>query len=259
MWLWLLVGYGVSVLLMLTLWFIQRSTQRADLIDIGWTLSILIMAWIAGLTQHGSIKLRIIVMLMGTLWGGRLSYLLFQRLRQTHHEDPRYQELREAWHPQSQSRFFFLFQFQALLVPLLCLPFFLAANRQNTTFDGFTWAAIVLWVIGYAGVALADFQLRQHKRNAPPKTVCERGLWRYSRHPNYFFEWVIWISYFVLGLPHQLGLSGIFAPIIMYIFLRWVTGVPPAEAQSLRRRGEAYAVYQKTTAAFFPSPRRSTE
>ena len=104
-----------------------------------------------------------------------------------------------------------------------------------------------------AGEALADRPLEWFKKD--PKNrgrVCQVGLWRYSRHPNYFFEWLAWMAFALFALPSPLGFLSLACPALMLWFLLKVTGIPATEAQALRSKGEAYREYQQSTSAFFP-------
>ena len=111
----------------------------------------------------------------------------------------------------------------------------------------------MIWLLSLTGEALSDAQLAAFKRaKANHGRVCDVGLWRYSRHPNYFFEWMIWIAYFVFALASAWGWVAAIGPLsILYLLLR-VTGIPLTEEQSLRSKGDAYRHYQKTTNAFVP-------
>ncbi len=122
------------------------------------------------------------------------------------------------------------------------------------------FAGAALWLIAISGEALADAQLAAFKRRASNKgRVCDAGLWRYSRHPNYFFEWLIWVAYFVFALGSPWGWVAIVGPAsILYLLLR-VTGIPMTEEQSIRSRGDAYRRYQQTTSAFIPWFPKSSE
>jgi steroid 5-alpha reductase family enzyme len=121
------------------------------------------------------------------------------------------------------------------------------------------YAGAVLWVFAFLGEVLADAQLARFKANPVNRgKVCDLGLWRFSRHPNYFFEWLIWVSYalFALASPH--GYLGLISPALILFFLLKVTGIPATEAQALRSKGEAYRRYQQTTSVFIPwIPKRS--
>ena len=109
----------------------------------------------------------------------------------------------------------------------------------------------------FAGEALADSQLKSFRMNPANKgKVCDIGLWRWSRHPNYFFEWFGWVSYPVIALSfdYPWGFATLLAPLFMFWILRYVTGVPPLEEQMLKSRGDAYRAYQAQTSVFFPLP-----
>ncbi|MEO5959624.1 MAG: DUF1295 domain-containing protein, partial [Opitutaceae bacterium] len=110
-----------------------------------------------------------------------------------------------------------------------------------------------LWLVAIGGEALADAQLAAFKRAPANKgQVCDTGLWRASRHPNYFFEWLVWVAYFVFALASPWGWFAIVGPAsILYLLLR-VTGIPMTEEQSVRSKGDAYRRYQQTTSAFIP-------
>jgi steroid 5-alpha reductase family enzyme len=120
------------------------------------------------------------------------------------------------------------------------------------------WLGLAIWIAGLAGESVADRQLARFKADAQNRgRVCEAGLWRYSRHPNYFFEWTIWVAYatFALASPPW-GYAALAMPALMLHFLFNVTGVRATEAQALRSKGEAYREYQRRTSAFVPLPRR---
>jgi steroid 5-alpha reductase family enzyme len=111
-------------------------------------------------------------------------------------------------------------------------------------------SAVLIWVFAVAGETLADAQLARF-RTTPGNQglVCREGLWRYSRHPNYFFEWLHWFSYVALASGAAISWLG---PVLMYVFLRWLSGIPHTEAQALRTRGELYRTYQRTTPMLIP-------
>ena len=115
------------------------------------------------------------------------------------------------------------------------------------------YLGIVVWCLAIAGESLADYQLHQFRQQENTRgQVCQTGLWYYSRHPNYFFEWLHWWSYVCLAITGSWGWLTIFAPLSMLYFILKVTGIPPTEKQALKSRGEAYRRYQQTTSAFFP-------
>ena len=110
-----------------------------------------------------------------------------------------------------------------------------------------------LWLIGLAGESLADAQLRRFKARPESKgKTCREGLWNYSRHPNYFFEWLIWIGYGILALGAPWGWLGMISPLAILYILTRLTGIPLTEEQAIRSRGDDYRDYQRTTSAFIP-------
>jgi steroid 5-alpha reductase family enzyme len=166
-------------------------------------------------------------------------------------EDGRYAQLREEWGEQANTNMFLFFQFQAFLAVLLSLPFLLISFNPEPAIQLVEIIGIGVWTIGFAGETLADAQLKRFKSKPENKgKVCDVGLWFYSRHPNYFFEWVICLAYFLIALAAPYGWLSIISPLLMLHFLKNVTGIPATEEQILKSRGEPYKIYQKTTSSF---------
>jgi steroid 5-alpha reductase family enzyme len=190
------------------------------------------------------------VIVAGTRLGTHLAIRIIKQLRV---EEGRYQQLRKEWAPSPERKFFLFFQFQAISNVLLAVPFFVITLNTKTELSPFEYAGAGLWLISVLGEATADAQLSAFKRDPENKgKVCDSGLWGYSRHPNYFFEWMMWVSYFVFALASPYGYLAIISPaIILYLLLK-VTGIPATEEQSLRSRGEAFKKYQQKTSAFVP-------
>lgn len=189
-------------------------------------------------------------------WALRLSYHLAKRIAKHHpEEDSRYIKLREVWEGKVNSMFLLLFLAQALSVFLLALPFYLIAADPDPTFDTLSIIGALVTIIGLAGETIADKQMSAFKAEDPsPKSICRKGLWKYSRHPNYFFESVIWLGFFIFALGSPWGWTTVYAPAIITILLLKVTGIPPTEASALKSKGDAYREYQRTTSAFVPWP-----
>ena len=115
------------------------------------------------------------------------------------------------------------------------------------------WVGVLIWTIALVGEGLSDFQLARFRQRPESKgEVCQDGFWKYSRHPNYFFEWLHWCAYVMLAITAPLGWLTILAPVAMWFFLNRVTGIPLTEIQAIKSRGEKYRRYQRTTNAFFP-------
>jgi steroid 5-alpha reductase family enzyme len=150
------------------------------------------------------------------------------------------------------------FEFQALLDVVLSLPMLIAAMNPAPGVGVLELTGIGLWLVAVAGESIADAQLATFKRDPAKKgRVCRRGLWNYSRHPNYFFEWFVWVAWAAYALASPWGWLGLMSPVMMLLFLYRVTGIPATEAQALRSRGREYEEYQRTTSAFVPWFRRT--
>jgi steroid 5-alpha reductase family enzyme len=197
----------------------------------------------------------IIATLVG-IWGARLgAYLTSRVLRES--EDGRYRHLRNALGGWTQPVMFVFFQVQALWGLMFALPMWAAAQSTNPAIAWHDWLGIGVWLLAFTGEAVSDRQLNRFRRDpANEGKVCQVGLWRYSRHPNYFFEWLHWIAWPVMGIGLPYGAALWLAPAGMLWLVLRVTGIPPTEAQAVRSRGDDYRAYQRSTNAFFPGPPR---
>jgi steroid 5-alpha reductase family enzyme len=249
----LLAALGVAVLI--ALWAVQLRTRNAATADLGWTIlvggGVVAAAW---LTDGDPLR-RLVVAVLATVWAVRLGlYLLRDRVLGEPIEDGRYRALRERWGPRAPRNFLWLYLGQALIAALFLLP--LAAAMRGGALDGWAVGGIAVWLLGVGGEAIADRQLARFRADPANRgAVCTAGLWRYSRHPNYFFEWVHWWTYVLIGHATLLTLVG---PAVMLLFLYRVTGIPYTERQAVRSRGDAYRAYQQSTSPFVPWPPRRT-
>ncbi len=248
-----ILGGALLCLMQAGFWLWQVRTRNAGWVDVGWALGLAVMAILAAALGPAPLERKILVGLMGGLHGLRLGLHLWRRVATEAHEDGRYQAIRAAWQTGLNAKFFLFFQGQALLDVFLGLPFLLAAWNLRPGLHPWEWAAAALWLMAWIGEALADGQLRRFKARPEAKgRTCREGLWRLSRHPNYFFEWLVWVAYLLLALTAPWGWIAILCPALMLYFLLRVTGIPYTEAQSLRSRPEDYARYQRETSAFVP-------
>jgi steroid 5-alpha reductase family enzyme len=240
---------------MAALWAVHLVTRNAGIVDVGWSASVPILAIFYVLRAGGSSRGWWLAVMVA-LWGFRLATHIFLRMI-GRPEEGRYVEIRREYGRHATARFLWLFQMQALVAVVLSLPFFLVA-REGGDPGVIEWIGAGWWAVSWALEFVADGQLARFKRDPANRgRVCDVGLWRFSRHPNYFFESMIWIGYaiYALGSPH--GWLGFLSPAMMLYFLLRVTGVPLAEAQALRTRGDAYRRYQAKTSVFVPwFPRR---
>ena len=255
-----LLGGAAVAAAMLVLWLVQRRTRDAGIVDLGWTLGVGTMGVLLAATGGGHPARRAVLASIAAIWSARLAWHLWTDRLRGKDEDGRYRELRERWRGSAQRNFLLFFQFQAVLVVILAVPY--AAAAANVA-DAPGWRealAASLATVSIAGETVADRQLARWRADPGNRgRTCRLGFWRYSRHPNYFFEWLHWWACAVLAvpafpltgvpLPLLLALTG---PAIMILLILKVTGIPPTEARALRSRGDDYRRYQAETSAFFP-------
>jgi steroid 5-alpha reductase family enzyme len=248
------VALLLAVVLMLLVWVLSLRIHNAGIVDVAWSGCFTLIASLYVVMGDGYLPRRLLMAAMVSVWSLRLTFHLWRRVGKLHpHEDSRYEELRSKWSGNTDRKFFFFFEFQALLNVALSVPFALASINSSAAIRWVEWAGAVLWIACVLGEAIADRQLSRFKSDPANRgKTMKGGLWRYSRHPNYFFEWLIWCSYFLFASGSPWGFATIYCPLLMLHFLLNVTGVPMAEEQSLRSRGDDYRRYQEATSRFFP-------
>ena len=199
---WWMIGIGGAAMsaVMVILWFVQRKTGDAGIVDVAWGMGVgLLSLFFAWGSQEGDVSRRVIIAALAMLWALRLSGYVFYRVL-TMPEDGRYQTLKENWGAKAQTKMFWFYQLQAAGSLLFALPM-LIASGSTESLGFFDFLGIGIWITAIVGELIADrqlsrFRLDPHQRGA----VCQRGLWRYSRHPNYFFEWLHWWAYVCLTI-----------------------------------------------------------
>ena len=235
---------------------VARRIDNFGIVDIAWSYAFGLLAVFHAVVLPGWQPRRWLLAAMVAAWSVRLGTHLYKRVMGHHPvEDGRYLEMRRRWRDSFAATMFGFFQLQAVSVVVLGLPFLLTARNPAAGFHPLEIAGAAVWLLALCGEAVADAQLAAFKR-APGNRgrVCSAGLWRWSRHPNYFFEWLVWVGYAVFACASPWGWLGLIAPAgILYLLLR-VTGVPLTEEQAVRTKGEAYRRYQETTSAFVPWP-----
>jgi len=240
--------------IMIFVWLWAKKVKNAGIVDIFWSFNFPVIAVIVYFFSDGFQTRKIILSAMVLIWGVRLGTHLGKRVvSHLHEEEGRYAQLRKDWAPIADKKFFWFFQAQAFSNVLLAAPFFIVTQNKVQELSIFEYIGFSIWIFAIIGEATADWQLDLFKEDPDNKgKVCETGLWYYSRHPNYFFEWLIWVSYFVFSLGSPYGLISVISPAVILYLLFNVTGIPATEQQSLRSKGALYSAYQKSTSAFFP-------
>ena len=252
-----LIGAAILVVVFALAWAQQLRTNNAGMVDPVWSYSLGFLAVLYAVLSGGDGTARVVVAILGGAWGIRLGTHLF--LRNTGKpEDGRYKRFREQWGEHAARNMFWFFQMQVVFAMLLSTAFGVVAFRDTAPAPALIAAGIAVWILSVVGEGVADWQLEQFKKDPSNKgKVCQVGLWRYSRHPNYFFECVHWLAYVVLAIGTPWIWLTLLAPAVMAFLLLKVSGIPLTEAQTAKSR-PAYAEYMRTTSAFIPWPPKKT-
>ncbi len=251
------IAIALSVFMALA-WVVQQRTGNSGWVDVTWSYSIGFVGAAAALWpfDDSSPARRALVGGLALCWSARLGTHIARRAA-AGVDDPRYASYAREWGSEAPSRMFGFLQSQAFASVPLPFAIFLAAHTPHPGLRLQDYAGAAIMLAAVTGEAIADEQLRRFKLGpSNDGRVCDIGLWRWSRHPNYFFEWLGWLAYPVIALTPQYpwGWASLAAPAIMYWILVKVTGMPPLEEHMLRSRGERYREYQARTSAFFPWP-----
>jgi steroid 5-alpha reductase family enzyme len=252
-WALLPVGEGVAASLMTALWLWQLRTGKATAVDAGWATTLVLLAVLYALLGGGEPEHRILIGLLAGLENGRIAWLVGRRVGGE--EDSRYRELRARWRSRGREQlsFFVFYQAQGLLAVLLSLPLLAAAFNGHDGLEALELAGFWVWAAGASFEAVADAQLSGFKADPGNRGKTMRfGLWRLSRHPNYFGQWLTWCGYGLIALAAPWGWVGLLSPALMLYLILFVTGVPPSEERALASRGEDFRRYQRETSVFVP-------
>jgi steroid 5-alpha reductase family enzyme len=243
--------------IMIATWLVSVWLRNASIVDVVWGKGFAAIGLASGLLAAGAPARRALVACLALVWGLRLATHLFLRNR-GQPEDFRYQAMRRHW----GARFWWLslftvFALQGTLMFVVSLPLQRACAAPEPASLG-AWDALgsAFWLVGMTFESVGDWQLRRFR--ADPRNagrVLDSGLWRYTRHPNYFGDCLVWWGFFALALGVPGGLLTLVSPVVMTILLRRVSGVTLLE-RSLQRRKPAYAAYMARTNAFVPGPPR---
>lgn len=250
-----LISWAAVAFIMLIIYFWALAIKNYGIVDIFWAYNFLVIAIIIWLLADGFEPRKNLVCLLAALWSLRLGFYLTIRVgSHLDVEEGRYKQLRLEW---NETKFFFFFQMQAFSNVMLAIPFFVIALNPEPHMSAIEYIGAGLWCISIIGEGLSDWQLKQFKKNPSNKgRVCENGLWNYSRHPNYFFQFMIWISVLIFALPSPYGWISVICPLSIGYLIFKVTGIPMTEEQAVRSKGELYKEYQRTTSAFVPLPKK---
>ena len=249
------IGLTVVVACMTALWLISLAIRNVSIVDIFWGLGFVVLAFTCFVLSDGVEGRKLLVLALVTIWGLRLSAHIAFRNR-GHGEDYRYQSMRTRW----GARFWWISYFQTFLLQggllwVISAPLLVAMDSADP--DNLTPVDAIgmfVWCVGIFFEAVGDWQLARFKADrANQGKVMRTGLWRYTRHPNYFGDATVWWGLFIIAAGTAWGVAAAFAPIIMTALLLRVSGVALLERTITKRRPE-YADYIQTTSPFIPWP-----
>lgn len=256
------IALALSILMAIA-WVVRERTGNSGWVDTIWTFAVGLVGagsalWpVAGESPNAR---QWLVAALVAIWSLRLGLHIAIRTAGIS-DDPRYAACAKEWGAAASRRMFVFLQNQAFGSIPLVFAIFVAARFPSNELRWQDALGALILLVGIAGEGLADTQLKRFRADPANRgRVCDVGLWRWSRHPNYFFEWFCWLAYPVIGLSlsypfsYPWSLATLPAPVFMYWILVHVTGIPPLEEQMLRSRGEGYRAYQLRTSKFFPLP-----
>lgn len=228
--------------------------RRYDIIDVAWGILFAAIAWTNVLLHHAN-GVGIFVAVMVSAWAARLSFHIFRRWLRSNHEDRRYVELRQKWPAKFAllQMYIRIYLAQAILACIVSLPV-ISLIYADPPLGTFVIIGASIWLIGLIIEATADRQLREYIATAKPGGLMTRGLWAYSRHPNYFGEILVWWGIAVMGIGTQYAVLGFVGAIVISSLIIFVSGIPPSERGMKKRAG--WEVYKKQTSVLVPLPKR---
>ena len=250
-----MVSAAVILGSMFALWLLSLALRDSSIVDIAWGPLFVAVAAVGAVLGQGWAGRQLLVLAMVALWGLRLGWHIHQR-NKGRGEDPRYARWREqfgdAWWWVSLFRVFLL---QGAVLWVVSLPIqVVMAVPGPAHFTGWDALGEIVWAAGFLIEAIADAQLTAFKADPKRSGVLDAGLWRWSRHPNYFGEAVLWWGIWIPALAVPWGWATVVSPIVITLLLRYVSGVPLTERMMEGRPG--WDEYVNTVRIFVPGPRR---
>lgn len=246
-----ITNIAILVLVYVSGWFvISLIKKRNDVADIAWGLGFVVIAGYCFISYPAG-PVSLLVYVLTALWGIRLALHIGFRSKGKP-EDFRYKKWREEW-----GRSFFIrsylqvYMLQGCFMLIISIPIIIAAISSAQAINGYTYVGFTIWLIGFVFEAVGDYQLMVFIKHKKSKSdIMQTGLWKYTRHPNYFGEVTLWWGIFIMVLPLHHGLWAIISPITISYLLLCVSGIPMLEAKY--KNNEQFQDYKKRTSSFFP-------
>lgn len=230
-------------------WLLYRASKNPSVVDVSWSIGLMVAGLIYINDQPFKLRLLVLGGLL-VLWAMRLAgYLWLTRIRKGH-VDKRYLQLSSNWKIAKSLGFFLNFQLQGIFILIISSVFLFAARNSPDQLSLLDYAGCLLAISGIAGESISDIQLYRF-RNKNSGKVCDVGMWKYSRHPNYFFELMVWCGFALFAWQAANGWIGFIAPAWLYVIFTKMT-IPVTERVSIKSKGQAYIDYQAQTSMIFP-------
>ena len=234
--------------------FVAQAKKNNGLQDVAWGMGFVVAALFSFMYSDISSTNGLVITVLVTIWGARLSYYLFKR-NWNAPEDKRYVAMRKKWGDKPRiNAYFKVFMFQMLLLIIIVQPVLLANTTKSSGLEIINYVGIAIWLVGFFFQVVGDYQLKDFIANKKTKEnrLMTEGLWAYTRHPNYFGESAMWWGIFLISFIELKSLFGFIGPITITFLLLFVSGVPMLEK---RYEGRAdYDEYKKRTSKFIPLP-----
>lgn len=248
------IGLATAIVLLTIVWLIQLFTRDASLVDVVWSAALGVIALEYALAGDAPVAARLLMAVLAIAWSFRLAGYLAMRMKGAS-EDSRYAAARKAWGRKADLYMLGFFVLQAVIAALLSIPFLVIAYMDEGPSFVTAALAVMVWFISVVGEGTADAQLKAFKaRPENQGKVCRQGLWYYSRHPNYFFESLHWVSYVVLAIGAGWWWATLIGPVLMAVLLLKISGIPTVESKDAAEKREGHDEYVRTTNAFIPWP-----
>lgn len=252
-----LIASSAALLFMSLVFLVGLRLNRYDLIDVAWGPVFIVIAAVSLGVNAPAPTPSLVAAILVLIWGVRLAYHIGMRWIKSTREDRRYTELRSKWPRRyiGLQIFVKMFLTQGLLASFVMLPVIIMASGRDAAISTVAAVGLVIWCSGFIIESVADRQLRVFMQRATKSgQLMTTGLWRYSRHPNYFGEMLQWWGIGIIGLYQITGVFGLIGPLLITILIVFISGIPPAERGLKSKAG--WSVYQARTSALIPLPPR---
>ena len=236
---------------------VAQVIKNNSIVDMGWGPGFVIVTFYAWLASDTITARGTVAMFLVTIWGCRLAYHIVRR-NIGKPEDFRYANWRKEWGKWVVPRAFFqVFMLQGFFMMVVAYPVLLMQASTRTGFGLIEMLGLSVWIIGFYFESVGDRQLREFKKDPKNKgEIIQHGLWRYTRHPNYFGEATMWWGLWIMAIPVEWGWTGLISPLVITWLLLFVSGVPMLEKKY--QGNPEFEAYAQRTNAFFPGPPRKS-